>query len=655
MRTMRSVLLLGLAALLLTTLPAAALAQPATTAAAPRGIGGDVALHGFPSAVPPAVSHSTRTVLDPTATAASGRTTAPARTAASAASSTARAPTALPAGVKPGWSSPLFFNDINISFSIPFVGAIPFSTVPATNQIPEYATGFWMNISTIDHVPLLYANVTIWGSEWPVQNYSAQIPGYGPNPTTTRPMWINPQKNYSASFFFDDDRYFWPGDTVNFNVSVQGLNSIPAQIFSASGANELPEYCYTGTCDEATWIFFVQGPWVSPDFASSVQIHTTPDVLTTPPNSPNRDQKLQISLTDIAPPGLVVGTIPAAQLYWTYYTNRSGLLFGSTGSEYFGPANATTVTLNYPIGPYPNDSVEFNVTAWLPWQGGAIDRIYSPNYWLNWSSAGGWNNAHGGLLSNLILTTVPQVLPPASGTIPAGQPVNVTLHEPLQNVTISSAQVNFVFHDGLGSRSGVLPMQQYNPNTTYVMIPGLPPGASLTWFASAKDLFGNPVFSQNFTYSATHSPPGIFTPGRSIFFFEALDVAGTGLVPALQYTISNASWQESSYGTPLGFGAASVPGTTQLLTLGFGPYLLSVSAFNRSWSTTVVVSNQTPFTVTFYVASGPVEESSTSALPAVPVPALVGLAAAAVSVPFVAMWFAERRKRIEEEQRRITL
>jgi hypothetical protein len=608
-------------------------------------------LPGFASSLAPGVSSS----LNDPSLARTVHTPAPSTPSiAPFAGAPSLAATPTPAGPSrsaptPDWASSNFFNDVRVTFTLPYQGGLDFPTVPSVTTVPMSSPGIWMNISTVGNVPIVYANVTIWGRMWPVHNYSQPISGFLPNSPTLRPMHINTSRNWTATFFFDNYRYFWPGDRVYFNLSVTALYSTPATVYSAQGATAFPDNCGPGSlnaCNYATWIYYVQGPWVSPDFASSVKISTTPDVLSRPAFDPNPFQPLQIQLTAIAPPGQTVGTIPIAQLSY-YVAGHGGTVNSGNYSERFYPLNHTTVSLPFAIGPFPNSTVSFNITLWLPWGGnGAIDRLYSPIYTFNWSANGGWWYPNQGLLANLEFTTFPQVLPPSSGTVGAGTPVNLTIHETKQNVTISSAQVSFIFHDGLGTHEGVVPMHAFDANTSFALVPGLPPGASITFYLIAKDVFGNPVFSQNYTYSATPAPNPLYPAGHSLFFFEALDVAGTGLVAGLPFTLSNASWSESGAGTSLGFGAPSVPRGAGYLLLGTGLYQLTITAFGRNYSTTVSVVGPNPTTDVFYVASSAIPESTTSSLPVVPAGAIAGLAGGAIAVVIILPWYVERRRRI---------
>ena len=560
-------------------------------------------------------------------------------------------PTPRAAGAHPGlgskWTSS-FFNDVNVTFTVPYVGGQTFLPAPFRNEIPMASDGFWMNLTSIR--PLIYANLTIWGWSWPTNGYAQPLNApYNPASPPYIQMYVNATKNTTASYYFDDYKSFWPGSRIDFNLTVTALGVSPATIYSTSA----PSYSFVdplNSSDYASWIAQIGGPFASPQFNSSVEITTTPDVLSSPAFDPNPTQPIQVMLTAIAPPGTAVGTIPAAILYYTYTQNNTS----SNSAIAFTPLNGTTVQLATPLGPFPNAEVSFNITMWLPWFGGAIDREYSNEYTFNWSRNGGWWYPNQGLLANLELSTDPGILPPASGVVAPGTPVNVTLTEPIQNVTISSGQINYIFRDGLGTHSGTLPMRHVGRNVTYAVLPGLPPSSSVEFSVTAKDVFGNPVFTENYTYSAARAL-SMYPPDRGFFFFEVLDVAGTGLLPGFDYTLSNASFSESAQASSLGFGAPVVPHGLGYLILGFGTYSLAVTAFGRAYSTIVTVNNETPFTVIFYVASSSIPLGTETSLPVVTIGGVLGLVAAVGGVGVVWPWFRERRKRIEAEQRRITL
>ncbi|MCI4322574.1 MAG: hypothetical protein L3K03_00880 [Thermoplasmata archaeon] len=560
------------------------------------------------------------------------------------------------------WTTSSFFNNIQVTVSDPYVGPFSqFATVPTINTIPMAATGFWLNIST--DIPIFTANITIWGNQWPDRNVSEPISGFNPSAPATFSMLVNPAPaNNTASFYFNCLEYFWPGSSLGFNLSVTGNPSYhpsPSTLWSAGppgqGAGQYASEWPAGSADYATWLANVQTPWISPQFNSSIIVSTSPSVLTSPAYEPNSVQTLQIYLTPVQLPGFPTATIPAAQINYT-------VVQGVKHDVYivdFIPPNGTLAYLPAPIGPFPNSTIFFNVTAWLPWNGGSgeVDPIYSPIYEFKWSPNGGWVFPDQPLLNNVAMYCNPDILSAPNTVIPAGQPVTCNINEPTPNVTMSLSQINYVFTDGVGRHSGTLPMTLSSANNaSSVTIPGLPPDTTLTFFVEAKDFMGNPVFSQNFTYRTSTSPPATLPGGRGLFFFEGLDISGTGLIPNLQFTISNATWSESRNGSSLGFGFPLIPGSeTLLLPLGAGAYLLTVTAFGQTQTATVNVAPGNPFTVLFYFASQPIAPTGESNLPVMTVASGGGLIFAAVAAGVTVPWFSDRRAKALAEQRRVTL
>lgn len=558
------------------------------------------------------------------------------------------------------WSDPHFFNDVHVAFAFPGDRGLTggnFQTVPCINTVPTFGTGFWMNVST--NVPITDAYVTIWGWTWPSSiDPTPGLSGY--SPTSPRQIYmpvIGPART-EAIFYFNVYRFFWPGSTVYFNVTVQSTNATPSTIFSADTNNGkwLPVHYEGGYTDNATWGFYVQGPFASArSFASDINITTTPNVFASSDCcQPNFLQQVQITISSVGQNGAPGLPIPQALLY----VSAVGTNYTFTDRTVaFGPANHTVMTLVHPLGPYPDTRISFNVTAWLPWEGGAIDRIYSPVYSFNWSKDGGWWYPNNDFGSNLGLSTSPGILPPNLTVLPTGTAVTVSVHEPTENVTISSAVVTFHYSDRAGSIEGFLPMARFTNNTSVATIPGLPFGGQLTFAVVAKDAFGDPIASGNFSYSETG--PAVepqLPPGDGLIFFEGIDVAkGGALIPDLNFTIANGTWSESGFGTPLGFGSATPIGGPGYLPVSFGTYTVTVRAFGESQVASFGLQNATPLTVVFFLASGPVEPTANVPVYPMTISAVGGLAAGAIVVVPVSRWFKERRKKAEAEQKRISL
>jgi hypothetical protein len=572
----------------------------------------------------------------------------PAPRSAPAAASTPAAPA--PGSEPKGWDSSDFFTDIGVDFSGRGLPA-PFLMEPFVNTVPEGQLGFWFNLTSV--APILFANVTIWGTQWSTTGAVIANSLFLPSSPRVSPMLVNTSDPYRASFYFNDYRFFWPGSNVWFNVTVVGLNSTPSQIFSAWN-DSIPVPYPGGFIDNATWAYTVATPWASTNFSNDIAISTTPSVLGSPVFSPNPNQTLQVTLRAIDLGG-ALNPIPQAALQFTVSLNGTVTSF----KEPFGPLNQTTMTLDQAIGPYAGGTVDFNVSAWVPWEGGEIDQIVSPVYSFHWSSNGGWWHPLEGLTNNVNLAISPAIPTAQPGArvpiLPTGEPVNLTLHEPIENVTIASSQVDYTFTDNGLSRTGSMVMTPTSANTTAGVLPGLPEGAQMTFYLVAKDIYGNPVASGNYSYQEAGPTNPPLPEGRGLLFAEVLDLSGGGLVPGFAYTLSNATWSVTGNANSFGFAVPLLPGSNTPIQLAFGAYLLTVRAFGTNQSATIVLSPSTPTpTVVFYGESQPIGIATTASVPVESIAAALGLLAAAlVSLPLV-LWYEERRARLEEEQRRVT-
>jgi hypothetical protein len=549
-----------------------------------------------------------------------------------------------------GWASSNFFEDVSVGFSGTGLSS-SFQPEPYENTLPLSTLGFWLNISAA--ASILFANVTIWSTQWSTTGSPSPTSGFSPTAPRVSPMTVDLAAPSHASFYFNDYRFFWPGSSVWFNVTVVGLNSTPSEVNSAWN-DSVPVSFPGGFVNNATWGYQVGSPWASTNFTNDIAISTTPSVLGSTSYAPNPKQSLMVDLQAIDLGGTLV-PIPQAVLEFTIVLNGSGSAF----SEPFGPANHTMMSLVQAIGPYPGATVDFNVSAWLPWEGGEIDKILSPVYSFTWSSAGGWWHPLGGLNANLALSISPSIPTTAASVpvpvLPTAEAVNVTLHEPIENGTIGSAQVDFEFTDNGLTHSGSAPMQAVSANTSTAVLPGLPPGAEVTFYLVAKDIYGNPVSSGNYSYQelGPTSPP--LPSARGLLFTEVLDLSGEGLVPGFQYTISNSTWSTSGTANAYGFALPLLPGSAVPYQLAFGTYSVSVRAFGTTQAATVVLSPSSPTpTIVFYGESHPIPITTTGTLPVESIAAALGLIAMAVVTLPLVRWYEERRSRAEDEQRRVT-
>lgn len=553
------------------------------------------------------------------------------------------------------WSGPSFFHDVEVHPTVPGhaeLSAGNFQIVPCTTVLPMYSNGFWFNLST--NVRLSQVVLQVWATGWPTpSNPQPWLPGFRPDHPALFPMVITGAQGMSASFFFNVYHYFPPGTNVSFNVTAisNDPSASPSTIYSAQGLYSDPETYSGGIVLNATWMFTVAPPWRSTNFTEDIAVSTNPPVLGQPIYDPNRAQSLQVTIQAVNLSGGPTTPIPAAYL--------TALLIGASGgvAQYsFGPQNHTTMNLTVPIGPYPSTEVEFNVTAYLPWLGGAVVPIFSPTFTLNWSANGGWWNPSQGVAGNLQVAISPAFAPPGTPThLATGAPVTVTIHSPIPNVTIGSAQLFFLYTDAVGSLKGSVPMSALSANTSTVRVPGLPPGASLTFYLVVKDIYHDPITSGNMSYTES-GPPKLAPPsGDGLFVFEAVDLATGHLVPFLNFTLANDTWSMSGVGYPFGFAEPLIGSQTDSLPVAFGSYTISSSAFGDTGHASVTLQNAGPDVVVFYVASGAIPVKTGAGSPSAEVAAIAGLAASAVAAWPILQWFRERRAASKAEQRRITL
>ena len=417
------------------------------------------------------------------------------------------------------WATQDFFTDVSTTFYVPGVSSLSganFQPVPCTNVIPTYLNGFWVNLTT--NVPVTTAEITIWGTGWPTPGSSApDIKNFAASSPAVLPMYIEPPFYRTVTFFFNDYKNFWPGSTVYFNISLTSTNATPSTIYTANRFSGLSEaYTFNGGVDNATWSFYVASPFSAQpvgrnlvNFSNILSVYTSPSALTQPAYEPNPQQAIQVYLAANNVSGAGAPPIPMAQAQFTL----SGAIVG-VYLDNFGPANHTLMWLNQKLGPYPATEVQFNITVWLPWEGGAIDYVYSPVFKFNWSANGGWWNQVGGLEANLNFSTTPSLgVPGSNPDLGTGVPVNVSIHEPIENVTIGSAALHYRYNDSNGVSYGTLPLTAAGPNTSYVIIPGLPPGGEVQFSVVAKDIYGNAIPSGTYVYHetgalATPPPPG---------------------------------------------------------------------------------------------------------------------------------------------------
>ena len=317
------------------------------------------------------------------------------------------------------------------------------------------------------------------------------------------------------------------------------------------------------------------------------------------------------------------------------------------------------MTLNNPIPPQPGGTkIFFNATAFRYWDGAShIDPVTSVTWNFTYGSGGGWPQPNAPLEANAQLSSSPAVISPGVTTLPTDTPVNISVHEPIENVTFTAAEVDFKFTDHGATTTGSVPMVALSQNSSYAILPGLPAQTSVSFSVVVKDVSGDADSSGVYVYTENGTPVPSAPPSQGFLFVEIYDVATNHFVVGANYAVRNLTWFESAPTNPLGFGQLLNGLASQPVYLYYGTYFVTVNAFGSTIERPVTLSATNPyFTITFYVTSSPVTLQTSSPSPVLyTAGALVGVLAAAVTIIPIRNWFKERRAKAEAEQRRVTL
>lgn len=572
----------------------------------------------------------------------------------------------------PVWLGGSFFRDVQVTIQVPgwpSMSGTNYNVLPCANDLPTYLAGFWVNVTT--NVNISNAWLTIWGVEWQTASESSppDIAGYTSASPALQPMYINSgtvDGFHTASGYVNVYKAFWPGDTVWFNITMQSTVGQPSTIYSAAAGTMYAVQRPAGFPNLATWSFNVDSPFWSNNFSNDILVTTTPSIFGSPAYYPNLNQSLLVTIYGLTSAGTLGGPIPEAQLNLVLKGQYSGT-FGYT----FGAINHTVQTLPEEsgirgIGPYPGTIATFNISAWLPWQGGAIDYISSPEYTLTWNSSGDWPSPTGGLGANAIITTSPSGIFGQQGTLlPTDTPVNLSIVVPAQNVTISAAYVRYTYTNPSagGSLSGNLPMtllpswsdSQWK-NSSVVTLPGLPPGGTLSFSLLVLNGDGAAATTGVSSYTEVNNlvtnPP---STGFGVLFLHVVDLSTGQLVNDFPYAIQGNGVSTEQTATALGFAAPLAASGSAPLLLPAGTYSVTVWAMGHVWTFPVPVAGGQYTTALVNGASQPLSGTATVSVQPVTIALVAGVIGATALTWPLYVWYAARRKRADEEQRRITL
>jgi hypothetical protein len=567
-----------------------------------------------------------------------------------------------------------FANNATVTFN-PYANLAEINTdgsVPAGNVVSQYARSIYVTVTPVKSAHFNNVFLTVWGTGWNNQTLTSTLP----TAPGIWPLLIN-QTTGVATGMLNDMKYFPPGSTVYFNITVYSQLSGNMAVYSPcpAGATKVPIW---GNATYPTWAYTVGGGWPSPIFTSDIKITAFPNVFDG--IEPGIFQPVQLTISSIS--GSPIG---GANVNYTLtirnITTGSSTTEPGTGSEYangFTPVNSSTETSSlgpFQYSPYNVTIVNFHIIAWELWSGGVentIDSYISSGVYYSYtvSSGGTLCGQNQSWAQDVTVTTTPyaNISTPGSNVQikPMSDIINVTVETIDSNVTLSYA---FIFYNDTyqgKTITGELLMTAYNSTTQYSGNSGALganelgpylPGIQIRFYISVTDTLHCTISSPVYGMYTPPGPPPVVN-NKTFFYVLAFDEGlGTYAVGAQVIFGANGTVICITQTNALGFAYPNITGSSLPLYL----------AMNENYNVTVIYdgSVQTAYylltmtsnkTLTFYFdtsQSAPVVYALSA--PAIDIPLIAGLVAASATVIPIYLLWREMRIRAKEEEKRITL
>jgi hypothetical protein len=558
----------------------------------------------------------------------------------------------------------LFNESAKVSFN-PYSGLkyITGPVIPSSNVVSQYAKAIYVTVSPLNSANLSEVILSAWGTGWSNQTLPSTSP-------TAIAQWDLPIKKGVATGILNDQKYFPPGATVYFNLTVVSSVSNDVPVYSPCAA-KVPTW---GNGTFASWGYLVSGGWPSPVFSKSIGLTAFPNIL----NGvyPGVYQPVQLTLNSLT-------STPIGGANITYNITTTNILSGSTTvyscgvyscGDDFSPANSTTAMVNISNIAYSRNNyttVTFRISAWALWSGGAVNFIQSDNFTYPITAGGTWCGSNQTWSQDVTLSTAPYANISGGVDVPIvamSDVVNVSIVGTHSNVTIDYAFV--IFNETYQGKSlpGKILMIRENSTAEFtgdslfgaqtgnaVMGPYLP-GMNVTFYVAATDTLGCTIQSPNYRFHTVSGPPTVLN-GKTYFYVVALDEGHGTYAVGAQVTFShNGTVISSTQTNQLGFAYPNYTSSSLPMYLPMNEtYNVTVVYDGSSQSTSYLLTPTSNKTLTFLFnagASAPVVYAESAAYV---LPTIVGLiAVTAILVPVYFFWM-ELQRRAKEEEKRVTL
>jgi hypothetical protein len=573
---------------------------------------------------------------------------------------------ALPASLQ--CSSPAdekaFNESVKVTFN-PYSGLqyLTSHSIPASNVVSQYAKAIYVTVSPQKNVNISEVVLSVWGTGWNNQTLTATSP-------TTIAQWLLPLKKGVATGILNDQKYFGPGSTVYFNLTVISNMNNQNPTYSPC-VGKVPTW---GNGTFASWGYLVGGGWPSANFSSDIGLTAFPNILAGV--YPGVYQPVQLTLKSIS--GNPIG---GANI--TYNITTVNILTGATTvyscgvyscGDDFTPANSTLEMVNISNIAYSRDNyttVSFHISAWELWSGGAVNFITGQNYTYPITSGGTWCGSNQTWDRDVNLTTAPYANISQGVNVPIvamSDVVNVSIDGLHSNVTIDYAFV--IFNETYQGKSlpGKILMVRENSTSQFtgdalfgaetgnpVMGPYLP-GMTVNFHVAATDTLGCTLQSPTYQFHTENGPPNVVN-GKTYFYVIALDQGlGTYAVGARVVFSHNGTVISTTQTNDLGFAYPNYTSSNLPMYLPMNQtYNITVSYEGSVQSISYRLTDSSNKTLTFYFDKSHTVPIVYSETPSVYIPVIAGMIAISLAIVPIYYFWMELQRRAKEEEKRITL
>lgn len=377
--------------------------------------------------------------------------------------------------------------------------------VPYVNTVSAYAKAVQVDIYTPAGVPIQQAVITAWAVGWNNQSLNSTLP----NAPANFPMQVDSTNHEHASGQLNDFKFFPPGSTVYFNITLVQNVTDPANWTSLCpvGAYHAPwNSPPPNPQPEPTWAFHVTNGWPSGQLENDMVMTATPNIFNGIQPDPFQSVYLYLNSSKLGFP--IGGPLGGARLVYSL-ENKTGLHTGY-GLSFCGN-NATFMFsceggLPAGIGPFyeVGDIIHFQIKAFVSTDVGYYNMIYSSWYTYVVGSGSTWCEPDSGYnFYGWTGSALPPYYNPAhqNGNFSSVQgdnpnPLTLTLQGPLTEIAVYHA---------VGSAPAIMPAPGLvDPSQVPVQDPGIELPAPSSALTATPTVTG----AATVTFTATGLPAG---------------------------------------------------------------------------------------------------------------------------------------------------